>query len=238
MTSFIHKKLSSDKSLSEIVKEERQKRDLNLEQVSLKTQIALDYLDKLEQGDYHELPGDVYVKQFIKKLAKLFKFSEKTLLDIYQKEKESQLSFFRPAPLPSPKKSFLTLLSPKLIRIFFIVLIIIGLFGYLGWEIKNIFTPPFLQIVSPPTQTITLQPTVTIKGKTRPEATVLINQQEIIIKPDGSFSQEVDLTIGLNLFEISASKKHSKENIVTLSILRQPTTASDLNAIDRSVSIK
>jgi cytoskeletal protein RodZ len=234
MTSFIHKKLSTSKSLPEIIKEERQKINLSLEDVSIKTQVCLSYLKELERGDYHKLPGDVYVKQFIKKLARLFKFSEKALLEIYQKEREAQLTFFRPRPLAIPKRNLLSFLSPKLIKVFFICLIITGLFGYLAWEIKNIFTPPFLEIEAPASQTITQNSTVAIKGKVRPEATVQINHQEILIKPDGSFSQEVDLNIGLNLFEITASKKHSKQRTVNISILRQPAT---VNTIDKSVSI-
>ncbi|MBU1130869.1 helix-turn-helix domain-containing protein [Patescibacteria group bacterium] len=241
MSSFIHKKLSSDKSVAEIIKEERQKRNLSLSEVSLKTQIALDYLNKLEQGRYHQLPGDIYIKQFVKKLAKYFNFSEKNLLAIYQKEKINQLNIFQSTPLKlskRPQKNLLSFLTPRLIRLSLVSLIILGLFGYLALEITNIFTPPLLEIESPAAQTITVKPAITIKGKTMPEALILINQQEILTKPDGSFSQDVNLNMGLNLFEISASKKHSKENIITISILRQPATTSDLNMFDRSVSFQ
>jgi len=238
MTSFTHRKLTSNKSLPELLKEERLKMNLSLEKISLKTQISLRYLVNLENGDYHLLPGEIYVSQFIRKIAKLLNFSEKNLLAIYQNEKDQQLNFFKSEPKPLPKKRFLIAFSPKLIRNSFIGLIIICLVSYLGLEIKNIFTPPFLQIIQPASQTITNNPTITIEGKTAPEAIVSINQQKILIKTNGSFSQEVDLNIGINLFEISAAKKHSKKNILTVSVLRQETVASEINIIDRTVSVK
>lgn len=238
MTSFIHKKLSSNKSVAEIIRQERQKKKLTLGEVAEQLQISLPYLEKLEAGEYHKLPGEVYLKQFIKKLAHFYNFSEKKILTIYQKERDYQLNFFRPTPLTIPRRNILSFLTPKFIKISVISLLIASLFGYLAWEVKNIFTPPFLEINSPPSQTITQNPTITITGKTQPEVSLLINNQEILIKPDGSFSQEVNLNIGLNLFAISASKKHSKEKVINLTILRQPSTASDLSNVDRFLTFK
>lgn len=227
MSSFIHKKLSSNKSLPEILKEERLKRNLTLDKISSKTQISVDYLKGIEAGDYQLLPGEVYVKQFIKRLAKFFHFSEKTLLAIYQQEKNQQLSFLNNKRSPKKTTNYNNFLSPKFIRRFFICLIIFGLLGYLGLEVNNIFTSPFLQIDSPASQSITKNSTINIVGKTEAEVTVLINQQEILTRPDGSFLQEVDLNIGLNLFEISVAKKHGQAKMVTISILREPNTASE-----------
>ena len=226
MSNFIHKKLCSNKSLPEIFKDERLKRNLTLDEISTKTQISVNYLKNIETGDYQLLPGEVYVKQFIKKLAEFFYFSEITLLAIYQQEKNKQEGFLNNKKNPKKNNNYGDFLSPKFVRRFFICLIITGLIGYLGWEINNIFTPPFLQIDSPASQSITKEPMIDIIGKTEAEITVLINQQEILTKPDGSFSQEVDLNIGLNLFEISAAKKHSQPKIVTISILREPATDS------------
>lgn len=237
MTSFINKKLTAGKSLPEIIKEERQRRNLNLKEVSLKTKISYNYLICLEDGDYHLLPGEIYIKQFIKSLAGFFNFSEKSLLAIYQEEKDQQLNLLKDRHKLLPKKNSLAFLSPKLIRNFIVGVIIICLVGYLGLEIKNIFTPPLLQIFEPADQTVTKNSAINIAGKTEPETMVFINQQAILIKTDGSFFQNVDLNIGLNLFEISSSKKHSRPNTVTISVLRQSSAAGE-SAIDRTVSFK
>ena len=104
-----------------------------------------------------------------------------------------------------------------------------ALAGYLGLEVKNIFTPPELIIVSPANQTITAEPTVAITGQTKPESIVEINQQKIPLEPDGSFKQKVDLTIGLNIFTISSAKPHSKARVKTISIMRQAAKTPEIN---------
>jgi len=229
MTSFIQKKLPSAKNLPEALKEERLKRQLSLEELSFKTQISLKYLEALERGFYHLLPGEIYTQQFIKKLAKFFRLNEKSLREIYQQEKKSQpsLSGFSRHPKTEVKTGHW--LSPKTIRNFLIIFLIMAFGGYFGLEIKNIFTPPLLEVYTPLTQTITTQSTIEIQGKTEPETTLQINQQEVLTDSAGNFSQTVDLTIGLNIFKISAGKKHSLVNELTISILRQPLTTAEIN---------
>lgn len=223
MSSFIHKKLASSKTLPEILKEERFRADLSLDEVSFETHIPTKYLEALEQGTYEKLPGEVYNKQYIKKLAKLFSLSEKNLLTIYQQEKASQLSFQEVFHKSPPTKNLFFWLSPKLLRHGLITLLIIACLTYLGWEISNIFSAPLLEINSPTSQTITQEANIKIDGQTEPEAILTINNQEILPKPDGTFTETVDLTMGLNIFNISAKKKHSKVSTITLSILREKT---------------
>lgn len=236
MAGFIQKKLTLSKSFPEIIKSERLAAGLTLEMLSLKTQITLKYLEILEKGFYHLLPGEVYAEQFIKKLAKIFHLNEKSLTTLYQKERKSQPPLLSVKKLtPRPKKIF-HWFSPKIISHLLIGVMVVGFIGYFAWEIINIFTPPFLIIETPATQTITTKSSLEIKGQTEPEVAVLINQQEILTGPDGRFSKTVDLTIGLNVFKIQASKKHSQAKDATLSILRQPATVEEVNTVIKPIS--
>jgi len=233
---FVQKKVGSGKTLPEIFKEERSRAGLTLEELALKTQISARYLLLLEQGIYEKLPGEIYAKQFIKKLANFFNLAEKNILALYAKEKAAQLSFQELLPT-KPKPNFWhQLLAPKILKNLSISLIILALVGYLGLEIKKIFTPPLLQIISPASQTMTKDNSIKISGQTEPEATLLINNQEILPQPTGAFSATVDLTVGLNTFTISAKKKYnSRVSSYTLSILRQAASAAEINI--RPVSI-
>ena len=237
MSSFIQKKLTFSESLPEIIKKERLTTGLSLEQLSLKTQITLKYLEILEKGYYHLLPGEIYLQQFIKKLAKIFHLNEKSLFSLYQKERKSQLPLLKVKKMAAAPKISLAWLSPKAVSRFLIATAVMAFLGYFAWEIINIFTPPLLVIEAPLGQTITTQSSVEIKGQTEPEAAVLINQQEILAGPSGQFSQIVDLTIGLNVFKIQASKKHSRARNATLSILRQPLTG-EVNQATQPISFK
>jgi len=221
MNSFIQKKLPSGKNLSAIIRAERLSRQLSLEQVALETAITFKYLKALEEGNYNLLPGEVYVKQFIKKLSDFFKLNQQFLIKIYQEEKQNQDLLIKVAssiPKNYLRKNFF---DPKMINRIVIGCLIIIFIGYIAWEVKNIFTPPVLTIAAPVNQSVTTESSITIKGQTEPETTVLINNQEILTQSDGSFSQSVDLTIGLNVFKISASKKRSQAATMDISILRQ-----------------
>jgi cytoskeletal protein RodZ len=221
--SFVQKKLTGSKNIPEIIQEERLKSGLTLEEVSFKTQISFKYLRALESGDYHLLPGEIYTKEFLKNLAKFFHLNEKSFYAIYLAERAIQPPLLKINYAAGKKKSnFFSWLNPKIIRLGIAGLILLSLVSYLGWEVKNIFTPPALTVISPFNQSVTSSSSVEIKGKTEPETTTLINQQEILIEPDGSFSQTVDLTLGLNVFKISSKRRHGQDSNVTISILRTP----------------
>ncbi|MFA6304607.1 MAG: helix-turn-helix domain-containing protein [Patescibacteria group bacterium] len=236
MTSFIAKKLSAQKNLPEVLKAERQKSNLTLDELSLQTQVSVKYLEALENGDYHLLPGDIYTHEFLKKISKYFHLNEKSLYQIYQAEKNSQLVLptFRIQTNSSLNGHWL---SVKNFRTLLAILVLMALTGYFGWEIKNIYTPPALIVSSPASETVTTNSTMEITGQTEPEAAIAINQEKILASPDGSFNQTVNLTVGLNVFKISTSKKHSKENSVTISILRESTVSGDLNRQDQTLTV-
>jgi len=79
-------------------------------------------------------------------------------------------------------------------------------------------TPPILEIEEIPD--VLYNEKLTIKGKTEPGATLIINGKEVPVKEDGSFSIEIVLIMGENKIEIiarDASGNETKiEKIVTL----------------------
>jgi len=52
--------------IGESLKIEREKRGIPLEQVSQKTNISVKFLEALEEGDYHLIPGTFYLKGYIR----------------------------------------------------------------------------------------------------------------------------------------------------------------------------
>ena len=125
MTSFIQKKLPTNKTLPEILKDQRSRADLSLDEISFKTNISIKYIDALEKGKYDKLPGEIYNRQFIKKLANIYSLSEKSLLKIYQDEKESQLTFKELARETPKKENILNNISPKIIKSSLVILLIL-----------------------------------------------------------------------------------------------------------------
>lgn len=219
MTGFKHKQLATDKTLAEILKDERVKAEFSIEQVASLSGTSIKFVTILEAGEYDLLPGEIYAKQFIKNLCQLYHLNERKMVNLYQKEKGVQMLLLEPQPLKE-KAGLIQKISPKIIRNSLITLVALAFFSYFGWEILTIFSPPNLTIVEPADQTTTSQPFIEITGQTKPESTVTINEQEIILKEDGSFSETVNLVEGLNTFIIESHRSHSRKSSQILSILK------------------
>ena len=106
-----------------------------------------------------------------------------------------------------------------MVQIGLIILIILALVTYLGFEINKIFSPPDLVVINPVADVKITENFIEIKGQTEKEARVFINEKEVFIDSQGEFKATIDLQKGINYIKISAVKKHSRENIVFREVL-------------------
>jgi hypothetical protein len=111
------------------------------------------------------------------------------------------------------------LVIPRIIFASIIVVLIAGLGIYVTVEITNIGRPPQLTIYDLPDQITIAEHSITLKGKTDPEAQVTINGQQITIDKQGNFSEIISLRSGLNSLKIATKSKHSKERVIYKQIL-------------------
>jgi len=220
MTSFIYKTINSNKSVAERLKEKRQDLGLTIERLSAALSIPTKYLLALEAGEYDRLPGEVYAKLWIKKYCQALKLDTTSTLKDFYKESHLQLNFSDFHHKKFKKKRLLFSLTPETFRNILVGAAILIFLVYLGWEVKNFIEPPYLQIIEPENNSITTESKTTIIGKTEPEVSLWINNQSVLADPEGNFTQEVELTNGLNSFEISAKKKRSQTNVINLSIIK------------------
>ena len=221
MNNFKLKKIGKLHNLADKLKKARLEKGLSLSDVQKKTNINIKYLDILERGEYEKLPGNIYVRSWLKIYGKLLGLPVLELLEDYKDQNfiNKQLK----KVIKNKKKSKLKneLLKPKIIKMFIIVLIIFILLGYLAWEIKKIISPPYIEIINPNNNYITGESTIVIYGKTIPEVELMINNESVLLNKNGNFEKEINLMIGLNNLEISAKKKYSKIKYTELSIFRE-----------------
>jgi len=212
MTAFTKKKISTQKILADILKEKREEKKLDLDKIERYTKINKKYLKALENSDFSELPADIYVKNFLKIYSKILNLDSKEIIsqyffekDIFQKTRKSNAK-----KIQRNKYNFLNF--NRLVKNSLIILIVIILLSYLGIEIKKIFTPPMLLISSPANNLILKKTTVKVAGQSEKEAEISINGEKVISDSKGYFKKDVNLQNGLNIIEITATKKHSKKN--------------------------
>lgn len=211
---------NNNEIIAKDLRDRREELELELGKAANKLNINIIYLKALESGQLNKLPAGLYGKKILEEYSNFLKTNTEFLLELWDietenKKKNNQKNLF------SHKVPHLTyfLTIPRIIKnliIFFAVLICLT---YLGYYIKNIIEAPTL-IISSPTDNIKLNANfVNIQGSTEPEANVTINNQEVLIDPQGNFVQKINLSNGLNTISIIAQKKYSKKNIVIKRIL-------------------
>ena len=202
--------------LGKVFKRYREEAGLKIEQVEKDTKISQRMLLALENDNYDILPEDLYVKNIIKTCAEYLFLDYNKLLNLYRTSRgEIKDEKFK------IKKTNRVYITPQIFRYIVISVIFLILAVYLGLQINNIFTMPDLVVYQPDKNLTTSQNFIEIKGKTEKETRVLINNKEIYIDSNGEFKATLDLQKGLNTIKISASKKHSKENVIFREVLVQ-----------------
>ena len=214
MTSFtINKILLNLDAIGEELKNTREKKRISLEKASSETGINIKYLKALEEGSAEKLPKGIYGKKFLKEYASFLGLNVESLIESYYEEpegrdkKRDKAMFTQRVP-----RSHYFLSLPRIIKNTIITLALIVCLTYLGYSLKNIFSPPELSILNP-NDNITIEDNfINIQGRTEPGAEVIINGEPILIESDGSFSKELSLKYGLNTVSITAQKKYSRKN--------------------------
>lgn len=198
------------------------RKDLKLDilKISQKLNINVKYLKALENGQLNKLPAGLYGKKILQEYANFLKLDSDFLLELWEIETENKKKNIQ-KNLFSHKVPHLAyfLTIPKIIKNLSILLAVLICLTYLGYYIKNIIEAPTLIITSPADNVKIEENFVNIQGSTEPEANVSINNKEVLIDPQGNFSQKINLSNGLNTISIIAQKKYSKKNTVIKRIL-------------------
>ena len=112
-------------------------------------------------------------------------------------------------------------ITPQVIRVVALSVMWIGIGGYFGWQLYNLFRPPFLVITHPFGDILTEEQTVEFSGRAHTESDTLINGEEVDVADNGTFRKQVPLQEGMNVFEVRSVNKFGKETIIIRRIIKQ-----------------
>jgi len=122
--------------LGELLRETRQGKGVSLAEVEKVTKIRQKYLEALEEGDYPRLPGEVFVKGFLRNYALYLGLDPGEVMALYKEEGgEATVAPIQPVARPLSSPSWLT---PDLF-IAAAIFLLIGLFGV--WAYQQYFVP-------------------------------------------------------------------------------------------------
>jgi cytoskeletal protein RodZ len=198
-------------TLGKYLGEMREKLNFDIKTVSILTQIKPKYLESLEAGDWDALPSDVYIRGFVKSLARVYNVPEEALVEQYEKEHG-----FTPKARPQARQQRSRVsFTPRTILILVSLAIGLGTLGYVANQIRSVLAPPVLNLQEPGEDVSIQGNSLVIAGQVEIGADVTINDQIVLTDKNGQFNESLILSAGLNTIEVVARNKFNRESRIT-----------------------
>lgn len=152
------------------LREAREARGLTLAAAADGTRILSRYLQALEDGDYAQLPGDVYARGFIRNYAQFLDLPADDLMQLYRRERGSPTDRIKVVPAAVPPRTR-SCLMPSAFLSFFSILVLLGVL-YLVAQASGLTRIPSDVVAgvtaTPPRPTATPFPTSTAQPEGTP----------------------------------------------------------------------
>lgn len=213
MVGFSKKKINSY-TLGEKLKRIREDMRISLAEIAKSTKVKQGYLEKIEAGDFENLPPDVYVKGFLKSYAGYLGVNESEVIDQYKKEVGIKDNIKKCQINSQQKKSFdfpSITITPRFFTTALILLIVFGGFFYFYKEIGNFSHEPRLVIMQPSGDLSVESGSLDVVGITDKDNKVFINEQPVFVNEKGEFRERLGLQSGVNNIVIRSVNRFDKE---------------------------
>jgi cytoskeletal protein RodZ len=220
MTPFTKRDVYHGEHVGDTIKTLRE--DLGWSQIELAERAHVDvrHIQAFEEYRYHDLPGSLYAKNFLRSIAAACNVNTDKLLERFLQD-EKAFPFKRSI---TPPKEVTTPIfwTPKKVRAFGIILVLLVALVYVVVELGGLFRPPDLQIFSPQDSIEIHATSVEVTGRVEKGATLTINNAPIGVDDEGNFSTQIDLTPGVNTLTIIATQKFGRKTTEVRNLFAQP----------------
>ncbi len=226
---FIIRKLNDAQTFGEKLKALRLAVPLTLSECAARTKIRKAFLEAFELGRFDLLPEPLYAKNYLRTYVQTLGGDPEYFLQRFEEERGT-CDFVTGAQRPIQRvRKAAFLVASRVIQGAFVIAVIVGITGYIGYQLKSITSPPTITITGPVDGIATDDALVTVTGNTEPGVTLVINGNTILINQDGSFEAEVPLERGLNLITVEGTKRYSRAaQIVQRIVLEADKTTAEV----------
>ncbi len=182
---------------------------LTLNEVSKATKIKASFLLAIEEGDYKRLPSSAYIKGFLKNYAQYLGLPYQYTLALFKREfNENENLEVMPSGVSGQHKiltNHLRISSSSVIFVF-----ILAVLGYVVFQYRAAFISPSLDVYSPKDGE-TVKSSVTVEGKTDPNATVFINDKQVSVGANGTFQKDITVFPGTEAIDIVSQNRFGRK---------------------------
>ncbi|MBI2324338.1 MAG: helix-turn-helix domain-containing protein [Chloroflexi bacterium] len=227
--------------LGEILRQQRERKGITLEQAAEDTRIREKFISALESGDHQALPGAVYTKGFLRNYADYLDLDSTDLVALYTAERVATPEPPRRFEPMRPVMRSGVFISPAILVPVVVLAAVVLFVGYLSYQFASFATPPRIEVLEPAGDTIAQRGEYTVRGRTVPEGRVTVRVfpgpetfPDIRPAADGTFAVTVQLRPGPNHIEVQvldpAGKVSQVSRAVRLEVAAQatPPTGAEL----------
>ncbi len=204
------------KKVSELLYEERIRKNVSLEDIEAATKIKKQFLEAIESGQLRTLPSKTYALGFVKTYAQYLGLPLSRVTALFKREYEDDeyhvVPEFRKKQHTFNKKNIFNA------RVILVICVALILVGYLFFQYNSLFFNPKLIISLPKDKSSVTGETVEVKGKTDQYATVTVEGEDVYVNLQGEFKKSVFLFPGEKKIKIIAKNRFGKETIKEIEV--------------------
>ena len=207
----------------EVLKTKRKSLGKTIQQISQETKIQERFLEYIENDDYGKFDSDVFVSGFIKIYSDNLGLDTERVLALYRRG-NGHIYETKKGNISKKKKDHKkNIFSPRNLTFAIIVLFLLGILGYIGYEIFLFQNPPKIEITSPINKSTTEEETITIQGTTENTSYILLSEDKVSPDQEGHFVIKYKLKEGENDITLTAVKEETQqEEVATLLVTYVP----------------
>jgi len=222
-------------AVGEKLRDAREIRGVDIFRVERDTKIRSKFLTALEEGDFTDLPGDVYARGFLRNYASYLGLDADEIEEEWRSEAGApeivQPAIVGPQPL-TIRRGIVFQRSHGVIAIVVVIVLIVA--SYFGLQLTRYLSYPTLAVASNGTSPIVVpigSTSYVLSGTATPGATVLIawNGQDaniVVADETGHWTYQAPLQAGSNEFDITAENldtSHASPTVRVIVLVPVPT---------------
>lgn len=225
---FSHKKMN-ECTLGARLRTLREVEELSRQEVAEQSHVREEYVAALEEGRFDDLPAAVYVRGFLRAMARALSARPEQLVALYDRELGIKTNVSKrqnvqqeesSATGPKARKIHLyaALFTPKQFIAIVSGVFVIAAVVYLYVVLRSFVGAPLLVIFTPESGAHVEMSEVRLEGKTDPSAVLTVGDAEVIVGQDGSFMTDVFLREGVNEVIVRATNRFEKTTQETVNV--------------------
>lgn len=198
------------KTIGKALKEVRVRKKYSRARLEEETKIRKEFIEAIEKEDWKALPEYPVILGFVKSMATTLKANPRQLVALLRRDYPPKKLSINPKPDVSDKFSW----SPKLTFLVGVVIVMMLVLGYLGFQYTKFKSPPTLEVERPDEGEVVSQSTLLVSGRTDPQAVIKVNNQPVLVEEDGDFLTEIEVIEGTEEIKVRAISRSGKETVV------------------------